>query len=489
MLLKKKPQRYLPNFIMQHKTDAIKKLIQSRYKDQDGNPFLLTDGQAEIAAAIAGMIYPRLHILTFTQFGKSDITALALITRVSSIPEKIAIVAPTDKKANIIMGYAIDHIFDNPYTLAKFQIGKDESLERIRRERRKDHITFRCEKGIGEIYTLSAEGRRTKDIISVLLGFSARRLIIDESPLLSEEHYMGIIRMIGGHQDNTLIEIGNAIGRNHFYRASRDPEYHHIVIDYEQGIREGRQRREYFDEMRRKMSPQIFSSFYECKFPPADAIDSEGYSPLLTDEELDRALVDDIQLFGEKRLGVDIAAGGENRTVGVLRASNGARKLFESPSADTMATVGMIVRKMEMEHIQAENIFIDVTGVGKGLYDRLREEGLRVTGVKNGAAAENKDDYYNVRAECYWKAAEDIKSGKLKLVKGAKWDDLLAIKYKIQSGKKIQLMPKETMLRKGIASPDTSDALALTYARSYRIDNPESRQFSDREIARLVNIY
>ena len=75
--------------------------------------------------------------MTHTRYGKSLVVALAVLTRVATFPEKWAIVAPSEKKAKIIMGYIIDHIFDNEYTRRQFLIGENESEERIRRERQK----------------------------------------------------------------------------------------------------------------------------------------------------------------------------------------------------------------------------------------------------------------------------------------------------------------------------------------------------------------
>lgn len=444
---------------------AAKDLIKSRYKNDEGEPFEATDGQAEIFAAIASMAYQRLFITAWTQYGKSDIAGQAILTRASTIPEKIAIVAPTNKKAAIIMGYLIDHIFDNEYTKAKFLINEKESAERIRRERNKEHLTFRCSQGIGEVYTLSAEGRRTKDVLNALLGFGARRVLIDESPLLSEEHYMGILRMIGGHKDSTLIEIGNAIGRNHFYKASRDPTYKKIIIPYTQGIEEGRQTEGYFEEMKRKMPKQLFASLYECKFPSLDDVDVEGYMPLLGESDLDGAYVEEIDLFGDLFLGVDVAGGGRSKSVIAIRGRNGARVAYESESGDTMRLVGATLNLYEMYQVPVHNIFVDALGVGKGVYDRLVEQlGLSVGQINFGNKAE-EDDFADVKAQIFWKMAEWIKSGG-KLERHQGWEELIEIRYAYQSEKKIKIISKDELGKRGVPSPDYADALALTFAGS-----------------------
>lgn len=165
--------------------------------------------------------YPRVHCLTYTQYGKSLTIGLAVLTAISTFPEKWAIVAPSNKKAQIIMGYIIDHIFDNEYTASKFEISKGETRERIRRERRKDRINFKHSDGsLGEVFIISTEGRRTKDVLDALMGFGASQIIVDESSLIEDAQYFGILRMLGGQKENFLCEIGNAMRRNHFYRSA-----------------------------------------------------------------------------------------------------------------------------------------------------------------------------------------------------------------------------------------------------------------------------
>ena len=43
------------------------------------------------------------------------------------------------------------------------------------------------------------------------------------------------------------------------------------------------------------------------------------------------------------------------------------------------------------------------------------------------------------------------------------WLDLLDIRYKVQSDKKVKIKSKDEMLGEGIVSPDTADSLSLTF--------------------------
>ena len=92
--------------------NQIQKLVASRYKNYYGKPFELTDGQSEIFESIAKRKYPRVQCISYTQYGKSDTVSMAVLTRITTFPEKWALVAPSNKKAHIIMSYLIQHTFE-----------------------------------------------------------------------------------------------------------------------------------------------------------------------------------------------------------------------------------------------------------------------------------------------------------------------------------------------------------------------------------------
>lgn len=447
--------------------EEIKQLCRSRYKNYYGKPFELTDGQAEIFETIAKRKYPRTECRTYTQYGKSDTVSMAVLTRVTTYAEKWAIVAPSNKKAKIIMSYIIGHTFDNEYTMAKFEVEKGESIERIRRERSKERMTFKNISGIGEVFTLSSEGKRTKDLLDALMGFGAPNVIIDESSLIDDVQKVGIMRMLGGHQDNFLFEIGNAMRRNHFHKTSLDPKYHHINIDYKQGIKEGRISEAFIEEMRNK---PMFSQLYENKFPPQDAVDSSGYAPLYLDTELQGKIRNEVNLFGELRMGCDVAGEGANYSVITLRGKNGAKIIYREHTPDTMAFVSAIIEAFRQW--RPDRIYIDKVGIGKPIYDRLCElpemyhvtdSGLTdciVVGVQAGEQADDKESFFNKRAEMYWRQREWLQTS---VLEGDNWLDLLDVRYKVQSDKKVKIKSKDEMIKEGVYSPDVADSLSLTF--------------------------
>ena len=454
-------------------------LVKGRYQNERGEPFLLTPGQNEIFDIIFYRKYPRTQILSYTQFGKSDVCALGVLTRITTFPEMWAIVAPSNKKAGIVMGYIIGHIFDNDATKAMFRIGRDESLERIRRERRKNKLTFRLgENEIGGVFIVSTEGKRVKDVLDALMGWGARNIILDENYLVSDPQYAGVKRMLGGHKDNFLLEIGNPFRRNHGLRTWRDPLYHHISIDYRQGIREGRITEEFIAEMRKEA---FFDILYECKHPEEESIDSKGWMSLFTEKDLDLSYVEKVDIFGTRKLGNDVGAG-KARTVSCLRGMNAAKITYSARSSETMAFVGSIDKTAKEEDISPKDISIDRLGPGQGAYNRLVEiMGMKVVGVAFGEKPQNEEDFADRRAQMYWRAKEWLASGG-KLVKHSGWEELLHIKYKVQSDRKIRIKSKQDLAKEGIHELDHADAFALTFANLEELDEESTTSVPDWDV-------
>jgi hypothetical protein len=127
----------------------------------------------------------------------------------------------------------------------------------------------------------------------------------------------------------------------------------------------------------------------------------------------------------------------------------------------------------ESARFRVDQIFIDGGGVGGGVVDRCRQIGLRVTEVQFGAKSDRAPvgqdraiGYANKRAEIWaamraWLAGGSIDNDPELIA------DLTGIEYGyvLRDGlDAIQLERKEDMKRRGLASPDDGDALALTFA-------------------------
>ena len=466
---------------------STKELVRSLYKDDYGQPFDLKPGQEEIFNAIFYKQGPegqnRIHIKTFTQYGKSDTVSMAVLTRAATFPEKWAIVAPSQPKAKIIMGYVIKHLFENEYTLARFKIEEGENTDNIRRERSKSRLTFDIGNNqIGEIFILSAESRlkQSDDVGNSLMGFGAPNLVEDEAALISDESDAKAMRMVGGFTNqgtDFVVKIGNPFTRGHFLKAQEDLAYFKINIDWERGLKESRLTQKFIDEMRQK---PYFRVLYENKFPEADDMDVRGWTQLLSEDEVEAALAKDptIKHIGEKRIGNDVARGGANFTVWNLRSMNYLEVLGKSHQDNLTEISGQTLFFMKEKSVAAENVFIDDVGVGGGAVDPLHYQQKNVRGVNVGMPALESTRFVNIRAEAYWRMKEWIKKGgKLCNCHRDEWiAQLTKVKYKPDSKGRLRIMSKDEMRTQGIDSPDVADAGMLTFVRQEHGDLEERRK-------------
>ena len=172
-------------------------------------------------------------------------------------------------------------------------------------------------------------------------------------------------------------------------------------------------------------------------------------------------------------MGVDVARFGDDASIIRFRRGRDARTLppIKLRGADTMELAARVAD--ESCRYRVEAIFIDGGGVGGGVVDRCRQIGLSVTEVQFGSKSDRAPvgqdraiGFANKRAEI-WGALRDWLSGGAIDNDPDLIADLTGVEfgYVLRDGRAaIQLERKEDMKRRGLASPDNGDALALTFA-------------------------
>jgi hypothetical protein len=113
-------------------------------------------------------------------------------------------------------------------------------------------------------------------------------------------------------------------------------------------------------------------------------------------------------------------------------------------------------------------VFVDSTGLGSGVYDRLRQLGYDMVVAVNFAERVERtpgDDslYANMRAGMWGRLKAWCKTGCLPDDRDLA-ADLTGLEYGYDAQNAILLEKKEDMRARGLASPDDGDALALTFA-------------------------
>lgn len=436
----------------------------SRLFKVNGETIHLTEGQVDIFEAIVFRISNRLEILTCTQYGKSLTVALAALVLSCIVGRLVSIIAPTNDKAKLIMRYYIEHLGDDP--LFYTQLEKNTKLERLKQEESKERIILR---NGGGVYCISAQSSSMKKSVEAAMGEGSDDAIMDEAGLINDQSEATIFRMIAGKKDGFYCKIGNPFYRNHFYKSYLDPRYKKIEIDYHQALAEGRYSQEFIDEARDR---PFFDVLYECKFPE-EAEMINGYRKLLHNVYLDNAEIEvepEIKETDSPILGVDIAAGGGNQSVYVLRypKSNYAKVLEKNNDGDLMVQVQKIIKYKNDYNIKDYHIAIDDVGVGAGVSDALNEKDIMISPIKEGESADDKERFANRKAELNWEAAKWIKGGG-KLLKDEGFREGEHIYYKENTSSKLQMEPKSDLQKRGIDSPDTWDAFCLTFINTNKI--------------------
>lgn len=416
----------------------------------DGKPFdtLVSEGQLQIFAALVLKKSDRIQIITSTQYGKSLIVALACLILSCVDGEVICIAAPSEDKAKIIMRYYLQHFGDHPIFFQ--QLEKADKVDRLIMETSRDRLLL---KNRGGVFIISVQAHNSQKGFEAAMGEGAKIVIQDESSLIPDGIESTIFRMIAGKKDATYVKIGNPFYRNHFYKSSQDPRYLQIFIDFRQALKEGRYNYDFIEEARTKPN---FDILFACKFPTEGQIGKDGYLRLMTDSEIENCTVPNGIHSGYKVLGVDPAAGGDNSAI-VMKSANYQQILFNQQLENTMDLVGVVMDKYR--EYQADYIVVDKTGVGQGVFDRLRDGGYAVRGVSFGEKSE-EDMFRNLKAEWHWRQRQWLLSGG-RLIANPAWAELGYIKYKNLDGK-IIIQPKEELFKEGLLSPNCVDAAVLT---------------------------
>lgn len=180
-----------------------------------------------------------------------------------------------------------------------------------------------------------------------------------------------------------------------------------------------------------------------------------------------------------KILGVDIARFGDDQTVFIKRQGKAAYGLKKHRGLATQDCAGLIAQ--EIKAWSPDQVFLDMGNTGAAVYDILTGWGDHykqvVTGVWFGAKATEGDVYYNKRVEM-WGNLRDWLPGAAIPDDADLKDDLIGPEYGFSSAEQFQLEKKSDMKKRGIASPDAGDALALTFAypvapKAGKYNNPQ----------------
>lgn len=164
-----------------------------------------------------------------------------------------------------------------------------------------------------------------------------------------------------------------------------------------------------------------------------------------------------------KVLSVDVARFGDDQTVLGLRQGRYSKILAKYRGKDTVWVAEEVIRHIEREAPDAT--IIDADGIGAGVVDQIRFRGYarRLFEFHGGQPASDAAAYFNARAEVWGKLREWLMAGAEIPDDPELEADLTGPEYGFSSKQQIQLERKEDMKKRGLASPDCGDMLAMTF--------------------------
>lgn len=195
------------------------------------------------------------------------------------------------------------------------------------------------------------------------------------------------------------------------------------------------------------------------------ASDGNLLIPLLkVREAMKRAVRDDGYRQDANVLGVDTSGHGEDKTEMVRRQGRVCFPKKEFGDVDGLYLASQIM--LEHRGSELDAVFVDCTGgYGFSVVENLRRmagDTLTVYEVNFSSKANDSEHYFNKRAEMWNEMAawmgEAVLPNDEKLCK-----DLTNVRYEIANGR-LKLEEKKAVKQRLGRSPDTADALALTFA-------------------------
>lgn len=305
-------------------------------------------------------------------------------------------------------------------------------------------------------------------------GWHAENILIvfDEASGISPKIYQAALGAMAGGKIVRFVLIGNPTQNSGpFYDAFKDPSFNKIRISaYDvpnvaerKQIIPGLVTHEWVDELALKYGEDsdVFKVRALGEFP------MHASDTLISIDLVERSFGADRELINQhdEIIGLDPARFGDDDSAFVHRKGNWAKVIEVVNGNNTMELAGKSIQYLRQN--KGAKLYIDIIGLGSGIYDRLKEQpevSSRVYGVNSASTPRNPAEYINIRMESWANVKEWLRDAVIEKHEG--FYELANPKYKITSAGKMQLESKEDMKKRGVASPNVGDALALTLSRA-----------------------
>ncbi len=304
-------------------------------------------------------------------------------------------------------------------------------------------------------------------------GFHAEHLllIVDEASGVDQGIFDASEGFLTGPHAGVLL-IGNPTQvRGEFYEAFRSPLYQKLQLSafdspnvtHQDNVRPYLTTSEWIDDKRVKWGEgtPLWQSRVLGEFPDQG---EDMVFPLSWVEQAQQRVP---QHTGAIHFGVDVARFGTDASVLAVRQGDDIVQITQHHQWDTTAVAGWISQAARTYH--PDSIRVDADGLGAGVYDLLKAQGLPVVEIHSGVAAKDPEQFLNRRAEWYWGLRERLDPALNATPMALPPDeDLLAqmtsLHYKFTARGQVQIESKEDLRKHGLPSPDCADAVCYALA-------------------------
>jgi len=388
--------------------------------------------------------------------GKSACASWAMIWHLlTKYPQKTVVTAPTVSQLHDALGTECKRWINELPDAFQSQIEVLSEQIRLKGAPSESFISFR----VSRVETPEAlAGIHSEHVL----------LVVDEASGVPEQIYEASGGSMSGSSATTLL-LGNPVRSSGFFHSTHTRLSKYWKTTTVSCIDSERVTDDYIEDMKIRYgedtNPWRVRVLGEFPFEDEDTI--------VPRDLIEASINRDVKVIeGPVVMGVDIARRGGDSSAICVRQNNHiiGNGVMTKKGFDLMQVVGWIreeIENVKKSGIEVSEVLIDSIGLGAGVVDRLLEEGIDVRGVNVGESSSISTEFWNLRAELWWKCREWFAKKDVLIPRDERLvEELASVRRLWPSNGKLQVEPKDqTRQRLGRnTSPDAADALILTFA-------------------------
>ncbi len=259
-------------------------------------------------------------------------------------------------------------------------------------------------------------------------------------------------------------------------------DYTDVLGDIRTVETHGRQTRQWVEEMKREFGEH--SNTYKIRVKGEFA--NLGADLIVEPPWVDRlwALPLHEPLAKRRRImGVDVARSGDDDSALVIREGDNVLYVEKWHGCDLVETRQRV--EARQKEWRCDVVYVDIIGIGAGVYDELRHKGypVRPATVSEKAPEDSDADCVLLRDWLWWKARRFFRTHQVRFAgqeSDPLWkqlrDELIAPTYKFDTKGKVKAEGKDDLKKRGVKSPNLADALNMTFLAGFEQRGPKRRK-------------